>query len=244
MERMTGLPEGVERELQVFLKAAQEAWGEDLIAAVLFGSAAEGRLRAQSDVNLLLVLKRFTREEADRMRDAYRAARAAIRLGVMFALETELPDLVSAFAAKFDDIMSRHRVLLGADPFAGLEVGRSEVIARLRQVLLNLRLRLRERYALVSLREEQLARVVSDTAGPLRSSAATILKLEGAPAESPKAALARIVEDLGEARFTEALRLVSEARESSRLAPGAAPALLFDLMDLTNRLLARVERLG
>ncbi len=241
---MTGISERVEAELQVFLKAAQGAWGDDLAAAVLFGSAAEGRLRATSDVNLLLVLKRFTRERADRMREAYRVARAAIRLVVMFVLEDELPAVVSAFAVKFDDILSRHRVLLGDDPFAGLEIERDRMLALLRQVLLNLRLRLRERYALVSLREEQLVQVVGDTAGPLRSSAATILKLEGAPAESPKAALARIVDELDEARLAEALALLSEARESSALPAGTAPALLFDLMELTDRLLARAERLG
>ncbi len=244
MDKLEGLPVEVQRGLGAFVKAAQSAWGDDLSAVVLFGSAAEGRLRATSDVNVLLVLRRFSREQADALREPLRTARAAIRLGAMFVLPEELPAVVEAFAVKFEDILSRHRVLYGADPFAGLEVPRSAAISRLRQVLLNLRLRLRERYALVSLREEQLATVVSEISGPLRSCAATLLGLEGTASESPKAALEALVADLGEPRFAEALGRISEAREKGALAVGVAGPLVFDLMDLTGLLLDRAERLG
>ena len=81
----------------------------------------------------------------------------------MFIEEGELPLAMAAFAIKFDDILSRHRLLVGSDPFADLQIPRDAAIQRLRQVLLNLQLRLRERYALVSLREEQLAVVAAET---------------------------------------------------------------------------------
>jgi predicted nucleotidyltransferase len=244
MKLPENLPSEVQQHLSAFVAAAQVVWGDDLRAVVLYGSAAEGRLRATSDVNLLLVLRRFDRDQVNRIREPLRTARAAIRLGVMFLLEGEIAQAMTAFAVKFEDILRRRFVLCGDDPLSGREIPRAASVARLQQVLLNLRLRLRERYALVSLREEQLSAVAADVAGPLRACAATLLQLEGCPADNPKAALQSVVADMGEARFDEALQRISEAREQGRLAPGVAESLLFNLMDLIERLQSRVERLA
>ena len=45
------LPDVVARVLDDFVAAAREAFGDDLVSIVLFGSAAEGALRATSDVS-------------------------------------------------------------------------------------------------------------------------------------------------------------------------------------------------
>ncbi len=244
MDQLQDLPPEVQEQLVAFTEAAKAAWGPQLVSVILFGSAAEGRLRLTSDVNLLLVLQRFAREDVDKIREPFRVARATIRLGVMFVLESELERVAAAFAVKFDDILSRHRILYGANPLARLEVSRPAAVARLRQVLLNLRLRLRERYALVSLREEQLAEVIADNAGPLRACAAMLLRLEGHAAESPKEALRRVVADMREASLEEALIRISAAREQGFLPVGSAPAVAFRMMELAERLQERVDRLA
>ena len=85
------LPTQVGRVLTDFVTAAQTAFANDLRAVVLFGSAAEGRLRATSDVNLLIVLSNFHEARAGELRSPLRVAQAAIRLSPMFILEAELP---------------------------------------------------------------------------------------------------------------------------------------------------------
>ena len=243
MEQLRDLPEEVREQLSTFVEAARVAWGQELVSVILFGSAAEGRLRATSDVNLLLVLRRFVQEDVDKIREPFRIARATIRLGAMFVLENELERAAAAFAVKFDDILSRHRILYGANVLARIEVSRPAAVARLRQVLLNLRLRLRERYALVSLREEQLAEVIADSTGPLRACAAMLLRLEGQAVESPKEALRRLVAEWQDATLEDALQQMSVAREQGAIAPGAAPAVAFRMMALAERLQERVDRL-
>jgi len=114
----------------------------------------------------------------------------------------------------------------------------------LKQVLLNLTLRLRESYVLRSLREEQLALVVADTAGPLRSCAATLLELEDQPAGSPKEALERMVASLSEPGWEKALSHLSEARERRVLPRGVAGPTLLRLIELTRRMRARAEMLA
>ncbi len=239
-----GLPEAVERAIATFVGAAKEAFGGDLVSIVLFGSGAEQSLRPTSDVNILVVLKRFDRGQADKLREPLRFAHAAVELNAMFMLEAELPEAMEAFAVKFSDILHRHRVLHGSDPFAGVGVSDAALLRRLKQVLLNLQIRLRERYILMSLREEQLGRVIADAAPPLRASAASILQLEGHPAPSPKKALERVVAGLNDPALDAVLAAMTKVRGGERLEPGQAPVVLIDLMRLIEQMSARAGRLG
>lgn len=244
MTETTGeLPETVAKTLAAFVEAAKTSFASDLRSVILFGSAAEGRLRASSDVNLLLILKRFDRASVDQIREQFRTAHAAIQLDILFLLESEIAAAAEAFAIKFADIFARHRVLFGDNMLANITIPRDATIRRLQQVLLNLRLRLRERYALVSLREEQLAAIIADNAGPIRASAAALLKLEGRPAVSPKEALQLLTAELPGGPWQPVLDRISEAREHLCLQPGSGATLLFQLMELTTHIEERIARL-
>ena len=227
------------RVLLEFTEACQAAFGQDLASVVLFGSAAEDRLRASSDVNVIVVLKAFDPAKGDVLREPLRVAEAVVRLRPMFLLESEIPDAAAAFAVKFADILRRHQVLHGSDPFASLKVPRPAAIARLRQVLLNLLLRLREQYLSQSLREERLAVVVAEAAGPFRACAAELLDLEGAPAGSSKEALERVAGPAG-----GILANLSAAREGRPLPPGAAGPAVIGLIDLARAMRDRTGRLS
>jgi len=237
------LPAPVDRVLHDFMEAARHALGSDLHSIVLYGSAAEGRLRPTSDVNVILVLSNFVQTKVDLLRDSLRVAQAAIRLTPMFLLETEIDMAATAFAQKFSDILRRRCIVYGPDPFIGVSVPRTATIARLKQVLLNLILRLRELYVLRSLREEQLALVIADMAGPLRSCAATLLELQGQPGESPKEALVHVANTLAAPEWQETLTRLSEAREAQSLPPGVAEPTVFRLIDLAQRMHTQVDRL-
>lgn len=239
----SGLPEEVAQALAEFVEAAKAALGPDLVSVVLFGSGAEGRLRPTSDLNLILVLARFERGRIDALREPLRTAHALLRLEAMLILEDELPAAAEAFAVKFADIRERHRVLHGQDVFASLIPSRGAMLVRLRQILLNFILRTRERYALVSLREEQLSSEIAEAAGPLRAAAALILTLEGRPADSPKTALEELAAGIDAAKFKGALANLSRVREAAPLPPGEAAATLLELIELAQALRQRAAAL-
>jgi predicted nucleotidyltransferase len=238
------LPADVARTLDDFVAAAREAFGDALESVVLFGSAAEGALRATSDVNVILVLAAFERARADRLREAFRAAHAAIDLRAMFLLRDEIAAAAEAFAQKFDDIRRRHRVLWGPDPFSALTVSREALRRRVEQVLLNLTLRLRASYVERSLDEDRLPLVVAEAAAPLRTAAASLLELQGRSAASPKAALRELVAGLGEPQWEATLARMSEARERVVLPPGQAAETLLAVIALAGRLRAHLRSLG
>ena len=124
--RPNDLPPPIARALNDFLAVVEDTFGDRLVSAVLFGSAAEGRVRATSDVNLAIVTRTYTREDADRLREPLTLAHAAIALNVMFLVEDEVGAAAEAFAAKFADIIgphaARHRLLVAIQPGPPTEV--------------------------------------------------------------------------------------------------------------------------
>jgi predicted nucleotidyltransferase len=234
------LPEAVRSTLNEFTAAARQAFAEDLRSVVLFGSAAEGRLRPTSDVNVVLVLRQIDPKKLEAIGEAYRFAHAAIRLSAMFILESEIGVAKDAFAVKFADIAARHEVLYGPDPFVDLTISREAALHRLLQVLVNLQLRLRERCALSAPYGEQLAMAAADAVGPLRASAAVLLWLESGARMAPRDALRQIAEQTGS---TAALAAITEARESGSVPAVGATATIVGAIELATQLAARTERL-
>lgn len=239
---MSTTTERTERGLADLVAAAREALGDTLVSIVLYGSAAEGRLRPASDVNVIFVLNRFDPARGDALSEAVRLARAAIRLAPMFLLRDEIPNAASAFAVKFADIVRRHRVLYGSDPFGDLTIARDRLVARLLQVLLNLRLRLRTACVTRTF-DDQLVMAIVHSASPLRSAAATLRELEGLPRRSARESLEQVVQELGDPRFIDAVTQISAARESSVLPPDVPRQTVLSLIDLAGALHERALKL-
>ena len=245
MQASLDVPRSVQRTLDGLLTAAQRAFGDTLRSVILYGSAAEGRMRASSDVNLLFVLSSFDAQRANEFREPFRFAASAAKVTAMFILEEELRGpAAQAFAQKFADIKRRHVLLYGVDPFPAVTIARESLVRRLQQVLLNLSIRLREMYVERSLRAEQCAATVAEAAGPLRTSAASILELETGQLLQPKEALSRMVREMNRPEFNALLPHISEAREELALPAGKEAAILFDTLELARALHMRSTKLG
>jgi hypothetical protein len=134
--------------------------------------------------------------------------------------------------------------LYGPDPFAGANIPRSAIVLRLRQVLLNLMLRLREGYVEQGAAQERVSELIAEAAGPLRSCAATLLELEGKSAASPKEALIQFAATLPASGWDQILAHVSDARERRELSADLADQTVIGLIELTARMADRVALLG
>lgn len=236
-----GLPPNVATLLSEFLTAAQAAYSSDLASVVLYGSAAEGRMGPASDVNLLLVLRAHSAEAGARLREPFLAAEAAVRLRAMFVLESELASVAELFAQKFADIRRRHRVIFGRDLISGIRISRSAQIFRLRQVLMNLALRLREASIARSGRSVQVSRILADALGPLRASAATLLELEGAKSGDAMAALQTVAETCGPQSGAVIAQLIET--HAGREITGDPGDVLFQVSELARCMFERANRL-
>jgi hypothetical protein len=227
------LPPAVAVLLEEFVATLLQAAGSKLDAVILFGSAAEGRLRSTSDVNLLVVTEGLTLAQLDSVRLSLLAGRSAAGLTVMFLEKSELAHAMEAFAVKFTDIKARHRVLYGSSPLDSVEISRDAAIRRIRQVLLNLTLRLRERYVIDGEHEERLARILAEITGPIRASAAALLALKDDRTLAPKAALEDLVAG-GE--WDQTLQGISAVHRGEHLPSGATRRLFGDVLRLLTAL--------
>ncbi len=237
------LPAAVRAWLLQVSQVLIESFGDELDALILFGSAAEGLMRASSDVNLLVILQRFDPARIDKASPLLQNAAAAVELHPMFLLESELRLAVESFSVKFDDISHRRVVLYGTDVFEGLTIPRALLVQRLQQVLFNLTLRLRTIYAIGRAHEESLAAIVADSAAPLRRSAYAMLELRGEQPSSPKAALESLAGELG-GDWTRDLQDLSTAREDLKLPAGTAAPLILRLAELSETLRERAATLS
>jgi predicted nucleotidyltransferase len=238
------LPPHVDKVLNDFVTAAQQTFGDRLSSIVLFGSAAENRLRATSDVNLLVVLNAFQQPDLSALAPTLRLARVAARLEVMFLLTAEIPDAMECFAQKFGDILHRHRVLVGPDPFGALAPSRASEIYRLRQVLFNLQLRLRQGFAERAGQDDRLALLIADFSGPLRTCAAALARLENKGDFSPKEALERFADSLAGPASSQAVRQLPAIRDGHAAETPDLSATLFTILDIVQQLRTRAGRLA
>lgn len=231
-ERLKNMPANVQAVLAEFVASAREVFGDNIAAIILYGSAAEGRMRPASDVNLLMVFKQLTAFDLEKIGDSYRHAHQAIKLNAMFIRESELDATANAFAVKFNDIVRRNIVLSGENVLQTINISRAAALQRLNQVLLNLMLRLREKYVLMDAEEERIRQAVISIAGPIRSAALSILLLEGEHHTSPKAALASLTVKLGGSQWAPVLEALSEVREGGELHPDQYDSIIDDILSL------------
>src|SRR5262245_3024386 len=212
------VPDTVKRTLTTFVEALRRAFGNDLLSLVLFGSAAEGRMRAHSDVNLMAVLERANATALEKLSLDYRAAHAAARVNCMFIRRDEVPAALKSFAVKFEDIAHRRQILLGSDPFAGLSMSPDDVRRRVREDLLNLSLRMRERYAFHGASAEQYDTIILEASSAVRAAAVALLSLSGGPRLPPREALEKLIEggDPAWRGTVERLSAVRQGKPTSR----------------------------
>lgn len=227
--QLEDLPRPAAQVLEELVTALVATAASQLDSVILFGSGAEGRLRSTSDLNLLVVADGLTLEKLDALRLALLTGRSAAGLTVMFVEKAELPRAMEAFAVKFTDIKARHRVLYGSSPLESVEITREATVRRVRQVLLNLTLRLREQYVIDGEHEERLARIVADVTGPLRASAATLIALKDGRTLAPKAALEELVAGDG---WDECLAGISAVHRGEHLPAGATRRLYGEVLRL------------
>jgi predicted nucleotidyltransferase len=233
------LPGDVAKILGDFVEAAKKNFAERLTSIVLFGSAAEGRMRATSDVNVIVVLKEFRQQDVTDLAPVVRMARAAIRLEVMYLLGGEVPAAMECFAQKFADVSRRHRVLHGPDPFEGLTPSRGAEIYRLRQVIFNLQLRMREGFVERAGQEDQVAALLAEISGPLRTCAAALARLENQGNFSPKEALERLAGGMGRPDAARVVHEISELRERHVPEGGDLAASFFQVLEIVETIRKR-----
>jgi predicted nucleotidyltransferase len=130
--------------LAEFVAKIRTAAGDNLVSAILYGSAADGEFHPEySDFNLLCVVRDTSFASLSRMAGAVEWWRKKKHHPPLVLTAKELQDTADVFSIEFSDMKQRYRALYGEDVLRDLKVPmhlhRSQLEYELREKLFLLR---------------------------------------------------------------------------------------------------------
>ena len=203
------------------------AYGADLSAVVLYGSAAAGEhIPKQSDYNVLLLLEKLDRRALAAASAVARAWNDAGNPPPMTMTVGEWRRSSDVFPMEYADILERHRVLYGAAPFDGITVSRENLRLQLEQQVMGKLLQLRQGALLAGTDGRRQVELISASLSTMMVLFRAVLRLHGERPEGDNAALAQRVASLAGFDATPFVRAVRHIRGESRMTGEEAGDLL------------------
>ncbi len=168
------------QDVERFAERLAAALGDGLVAAVLYGSAARGTyVKGRSDLNVLIILRDAS---AEALRPAAPVLADWVKAGEPAPLvfsEAEWRASADVFPIEIEDMREAHRLLRGADVFAGLATTRADLRQELEREVRGKLLRLRTEYAAAAPSGKALARLLVGTASTFLTLMRATLRLAG-----------------------------------------------------------------
>ena len=154
----------MEEKLSELVRRLKAAFGDRLVSAILYGSAAMGDWHEQSsDLNVLCVLDRLARPELAESEDVFRWWRQQGNPPPLLMSEEEIRSSTDCFPMEFHDMQEHRRVLHGTDVIESLNVDRSFYRAQVEHELRAKQIRLRQKAAELLSRPEQLLKLLTES---------------------------------------------------------------------------------
>jgi predicted nucleotidyltransferase len=154
----------LQEKLSELVRRFQSAFGDHLVSAILYGSAAmDDWHEKSSDLNVLCVLDRLSRPELAQSEAVFRWWRQQGNPPPLLLSEHEVRTSSDCFPMEFHDMQEHRRVLYGADVIGGVNIDRSFYRAQVEHELRAKQIRLRQKAAELLSRSEQLLNLLIDS---------------------------------------------------------------------------------
>ncbi len=173
-------PDKESRLLMDFTNLLKSCHGEALKAIILYGSAASGDYRpGHSDINLLVILDPIDVQSLRKAASCEKEWNKRLPVSILYASPSFVPESVDSFPIEISDMVDRHIVLFGEDPFQNITVNNSNLRLELESELRGKLLRLKQAYvrdcqapkpesAIISLMTKSLSSFITLFAAMLR----------------------------------------------------------------------------
>ena len=169
-----------EQELERFAGRLEAALGVNLVAAVLYGSAARGTyVKGRSDCNVLIVVRDASTAGLRPVADAVSDWTKAGEPPPLIFSEAEWRASADVFPIEIEDMREAHRLLRGRDVFEGLATRREDLRQELEREVRGKLLRLRTEYAASASDGKALGRLLLASASTFLTLLRATLRLAG-----------------------------------------------------------------
>lgn len=223
---LDALPTAVRQRLDEWTKSLTKELEGDLVGIIVHGSAVRGEYRAgESDVDVVVVVRDASFEKLGAISNAMQLARYSARIEAMIITEQEIAGASDCFPLLYDEIKRRHTVLIGRDPFEGVEVHDTHRRLRIEQELREAQIRLRRAVTDALGAKEAIAGAVTRKVKQIRTPLHALLALKGISCDPD---LPSVIEQAGKTWKIDLAPL-----RAAREAPEAAHATLVSLLAKT-----------
>jgi hypothetical protein len=205
----------------------------------LMGEAAAADSAPDGHVHSLAVVERLGYEDLVRLAPLAAGWRQRGLAVPLFLGPAELPRSLDAFPLEFAQIVARHTVVVGEDPFAGLAVAERDLRRACETQARSHLLHLREGFLEAAGHPGRVAELVNASAAPLRALIANIARLYGVEAQGP-AGLERFVAEQLQLDVT-GLRPLLSPKSSRHLRDADAGAFFENYLRAVEQLAALVD---
>jgi predicted nucleotidyltransferase len=227
-EGIAALSATTRERLDELKSALSKTLGDDLVAMVVYGSAARGGYKeGQSDVDVAIVLKSATRAKLESISNMMQLARYSARIEAIVLTADEIVRAADVFPLLYDDIKQCHLTIHGTSPFANLAITDRHRRIRIEQELREAQIRLRRAVIDGLGAPNALAGAVLRKAKQVRGPLHALLKLKGVAGDDD---LVSVLAKSGEVWGVDA-SLIRKAKEDPGHAHDALVALLAKATD-------------
>jgi predicted nucleotidyltransferase len=219
------------------------AFGTALRSVVLYGSAAAGEhIPKRSDYNVLVLVEPLS---LDQLRAAAAVARAWGEAGnppPMTLTMREWRASSDIFAMEYADILERHKILYGEDPFNGIRVDPKDLRLQLEHEAMGKRLRLRQGVLAAGGDGRRQAELLADSVSTIMVIFRAVVRMEGGVPSKDNVAVSQAV--AGRAGFDPAPfeRVVRHVRGEQAIAPAEAGNVIAGYLSGMEKLVEHLDR--
>ena len=219
------------------------AYGSDLRNVVLYGSAAAGEhIPKRSDYNVLVLVERLT---VDRLRAAAAVARAWSEAGnppPMTLTTHEWRSSADVFAMEYADIIDRHKILFGENPFDGIRVDPKDLRLQLEHEAMGKLLKLRQGVLAAGDDARLQIQLLADSLSTIMVIFRAVLRLEGSVPSKDNLTVSQTVARNAGFDAAPFERVVRHVRGEQPITPAEVGNVIAGYLDGMEKLVDHLDR--
>jgi hypothetical protein len=217
-------------------------YGADLVAVVLYGSAARGEhIAKHSDLNVLVVVERLGMEQLRREGPVAQAWRDGGNPPPLTLTRAEWLGSADVFPMEYADILAHHKVLTGALPLEGVVVRMNHLRLQLEHEAMSKLLRLRHAVLTAGNDVKAQRELLESSLSTMMVLVRATLRLHGEEPPTDSAAACERARERTGVDLAPVIRVVRHVREAQKLANAEVPAALEAYLDTIGALTTYVN---
>ena len=231
--------------LEQLVEQLGKAYGSELKAVVLYGSAAAGEhIAKRSDLNVLVIVDAIDLDRLEREAAIARAWAEAGNPPPLTLTSSEWRTSADIFAMEYADILARHRVLYGAPPFDGVTVDRSHLRLQLEQQAMGKLLQLRQGVLATGGDRKRLIELLAVSLSTFMVLFRATLRLHGEDPPTDYVALSTQLAARGALNADPFVRVVKHVRGAEPLREDEVRSVLAGYLAGAQQLVAHIDQLA